>query len=358
MALGLPEIVIEFRTKGLSAIERSARGIVAILLRDATEGGREISVYNSIIEIDFEHWSEANYGLMKRVFHGCPNKVIVVKVPMAAENYNAALRAIKDLRWNYLVVPDIQDGEVADVAAWIKEQRDEKRKTFKAVLPKIPADHEGIINCTTEHVVVKEGEQFTTLTCAQWCARVAGMLAGLSLARSSTFYAFPEIVEADVPEDPDAAINKGELILIYDQEQYKIGRGVNSLVTFTAEHGEEFRKIKIVEGIDLYMDDIRGTFSSKYVGKVINDYDNKQAFIAAIMVYHKTLQGNVLGRSADNIAAISLEQQRLYLQGKGIDTSEMSAVEILRANTGSKVFLESHVKFVDAMEDLRMTVNL
>lgn len=358
MALGIPEIVIEFRTKGLSAIERSARGIVAILLKDATEGGQEISVYDSIVDIDFEHWTAQNYDLIKRVFHGGPTRVIAVKVPEGAANYSDALRKIRDLKWNYLTVPSLQDGEATDVAAWVKEQRDEKKKTFKAVLPSIAADHEGIINCTTGRVVIKEGETLTAFDNGQWCARIAGMLAGLSLARSSTFYSFPEIVEASVPEDPDKAIGKGELVLIYDEEAYKIGRGVNSLTTFTAEHGEEFRKIKIMEGIDLYMDDIRGTFKNKYVGKVINDYDNKQAFIAAIMVYHKTLQGNVLDRSFDNIARISLEQQRLYLQGKAVDTSKMSDIQILKANTGSKVFLESHVKFVDAMEDLYMVVNM
>ena len=40
---------------------------------------------------------------------------------------------------------------------------------------------------------------------------------------------------------------------------------------------------------DRYQDDIRETFESSYVGKVINDYDNKQAFVAAILAYHLSL---------------------------------------------------------------------
>ena len=35
--MGLPEIIIEFKTKGVTAIKRSARGIVAIVLKDDTE---------------------------------------------------------------------------------------------------------------------------------------------------------------------------------------------------------------------------------------------------------------------------------------------------------------------------------
>ncbi len=46
------------------------------------------------------------------------------------------------------------------------------------------------------------------------------------------------------------------------------------------------------------------------------------------------------------------------LQERGQDVSQMTETEILTANTGAKVFIASHVKFVDAMEDLQMTVNM
>ena len=40
--MGLPEIIIEFKTKGVTAIKRSARGIVAIVLKDDTEEGQAV----------------------------------------------------------------------------------------------------------------------------------------------------------------------------------------------------------------------------------------------------------------------------------------------------------------------------
>lgn len=52
------------------------------------------------------------------------------------------------------------------------------------------------------------------------------------------------------------------------------------------------------------------------------------------------------------------EAQKKYLQEKGQDISQMTETEILTANTGSQVFIVSNVKFVDAMEDLQMTVNM
>ena len=57
-------------------------------------------------------------------------------------------------------------------------------------------------------------------------------------------------------------------------------------------------------------------------------------------------------------AAIDVEAQETYLQSQGTDTSEMDETALAQANTGSKVFIASNVKFVDAMEDLKLTCNM
>ena len=110
--------------------------------------------------------------------------------------------------------------------------------------------------------------------------------------------------------------------------------------------------------MDLYADDIRETYEDNYVGKIINDYDGKQMFVAAIGAYHKGLLGNVLDKSFDNTAAIDIDAQRAYLESKGTDTSEMDDIAVAKANTGVKVFITSNIKFVNAMEDLNMNVNM
>ena len=145
---------------------------------------------------------------------------------------------------------------------------------------------------------------------------------------------------------------------MYDGEKYKIGRGVNSLTTLSGEKTGDMQKIKIVEGMDLYQDDIRNTFTDSYVGKYVNDYDHKQMFVAAVQAYQAELAGDVLDAGYGNTAAVDAEAQKKYLQEKGQDISQMTETEILTANTGSQVFIVSNVKFVDAMEDLQMTVNM
>lgn len=349
--MGLPSINIIFKTKGVTAIKRSARGIVALVIKDDTEGGKSFEVFKSVADIDFTKFTKRNYEYLKLIYEGSPSKVIVIRLATAATDYNAALRQLKDLRWNYLTIPSIDAENLTVVSAWIKEQR-KVQKTFKAILPKCVADHEGIINSTTDNIKSILSE--TAFTTAEYCARFAGVLAGLPLTRSSTYYVLSDIISADIPEDPNERIDKGELIIVYDSENYKIGRGVNSLTTFTTEHGEEFSKIKIIEGVDLYNDDVRSTFEDNYIGKYRNDYDNKQAFVAAVNAYNKALEGDVLDKTYDNKTFIDVDAQRQYLESKGINTSEMDDVAIAMANTGARVFVAGNIKFVDAMEDLDM----
>lgn len=269
-----------------------------------------------------------------------------------SQNIIKALDKLSNLKWNYLAIPEIDDDSVTFVSAWIKEQR-AKQKTFKIVLPNYNGDHEAIINFTTDNILSTLSDE--TFTTSEYCVRIAGILAGLPLTRSSTYFVLDDILSADTPtDDAGDKIDNGEFIIIYDGENYKVGRGVNSLTTFTTEHGEDFSKIKIVEGVDLYNDDIRATFENYYVGKYINDYDNKQAFVAAVNAYNKALEGDVLDKTYDNITSVDIDAQRLYLESKGINTSDMDDVAVAKSNTGSNVFVTGNIKFVDAMEDLDM----
>ena len=49
--MGLPEIFISFQTAAVSAITRSARGMLAVALKDATEGGAAEAAYKSLAEV-------------------------------------------------------------------------------------------------------------------------------------------------------------------------------------------------------------------------------------------------------------------------------------------------------------------
>lgn len=353
--MGLPQILIEFKTKGTTAVKRSARGTVALILKDDTDTSFTGKAYGSITEVNATDWTPENKDYIEKVFIGAPSMVIVERVATIVENFNEALQRLENKKWNYLAIPEIEADQITAIATWVKGERDTGKKTFKAVLPSSAGDHEGIINFTTEDI--KVGSKIYST--AEYCARIAGILAGMPFSRSATYYVLSEVESITESTTPDADIDAGKLILVNDGEKIKIGRAVNSLTTATAAKGEDFKKIKIVDAVDLVRDDIRDTFDGGYVGNVVNSYDNKVLFLAAVNAYFKELaRMDVLDPSYDNLASIDVEAQRIYLMGKGIDVMAMDEQQIKEANTGSLVFAAAAVKFLDAMEDLKFTVEM
>lgn len=390
---GLPKVQIDFKTKSTTAIARSARGIVVMILKNEETDTMKSYKIADITDIPETGITDKNVDLIKKCLLGTPLRILVYTIPLdtieeATFNQNTVLKEITNIKWNYICAPTATNQEQEDLASWIKTQRNNKKKTFKAVLAHQEADDKGIINFCTENIqvanpnytetdseeiayvddaytdvsVIADGQskseepEFITYTAIEYTARIAGILAGLSLDRSATYYQLTEVESVETYEDIDSLIDKGQLLLIDEGEGdgVKIARACNSLTTFTTDVGQDFRFIKIVECIDMITDDIRDTFKSDYVGKVINDYNHKMLFISAIMVYFSGLKGNVLDNSptAQNTVDIDEEQQKNYAILKGEDVAEMTVQQIREYNTGTNVYLTGRITPVNAMEDL------
>ena len=331
--MGLPEIFISFQTAAVSAITRSARGVLAVALKDATEGGAAEAAYKSLAEVPEDKFSPENYRLLKLAFLAAPTKVWVLRVGEDAEK---TYQALERLRFDWLAAPGLED---ARVMSFIKTLRNGGRGVKAVVANATAPDCEGIVNLCVSGLTLEDG----AMEAKNYAVRVAALLA---------------VVGCDALAEPDADVDAGKLIIVPGREGYRLGRAVNSLTTLTPDKAAPFQKIKIVEGIDLIRGDIAKAFESGYVGKVLNDYDNKLLLVTAINAYLKGLEGDVLDKTADNRCFVSLSGQRNYLESRGTDTSEMTDTDILKANTGSQVFLEAKLTFCDAMEDLALVISM
>lgn len=387
--LGLPQVIIDFKTKSTTAISRSARGVVAMILKEETTNTSNIyKIYDSTDIPD--GMSDSNVTLLKKCLLGTPSYILLYTLPLDTVKVTDGstlltqadlLKKLKIVKWNYICSPTGATQDQEDLATWVKEQRNNNRKTFKAVVAnQKTADDKGIINFTTGNIRVvnpaytdaltlADGDaskvettiaQYITFTATAYTARIAGILAGLALDRSATYYELSEIVDCDTYDDIDSNIDNGELCLFdeYDGNGVKIARAINSLHTFTTDVGQDFRFIKIIEAIDMIADDVRDTFKSDYVGKVINDYNHKMLFIAAVGVYFNGIKGNVLDNSetATNSVDIDEAAQKDYITLHGIDDPDDLTVQQIREyNTGTNVYLSGRVTPVNAMEDL--TIN-
>lgn len=364
--IGMPEIIITFKTQSTSAIVRSARGIGVMILNDA-------AATNSFLYYKIEDTtdipdtlSDKSKDLIGKALLGLPLRLHVYVIPVAGENVTikqeTILKEIKDAKWNYICHPTGAAADQSALATWVGGQRQNRDKTFKAVVAagvnaetqKSSVDNYGVINFTTGNIKVGE----TTYTAAEYTSRITGILCGLSLDRSATFYELPEVESCAAYDDIDTSINGGQLCLVDEKDGngVKIARGVNSLQTTTTDVGDDFRFIKIVEALDMIKDDIRDTFSKYYVGKMINDYEHKMLFIAAIHVYFNGLLGNVLDKTDTNKSYVEIDTdaQRDYLTLHGEDVTNWTRAQIDKSNTGTHVFLRGKIFVVNALEDLQL----
>ena len=369
---GLPLVLINFRTQGTTAIKRSARGIVAMILHDGSKNEIQQFRISDTTDIPDEILSAKSVELVKLCLKGTPLRVLLYVIPEVGTevepdghltDQNDVLDLIQAVKWNWICNPTSTGTEQADLSSWVIAQRNNKRKTFKAVCAKQAADHEGIVNFCTDDIVAENGTDengdpvYTTYNAVQYTARIAGILAGLALDRSATYFSLTEVQSVESYTDIDERIDKGQLLLFDEQDGngVKIARACNSLITFTTDKGEDFRYIKIIEALDMITDDIRDTFKKYYVGKVINDYNHKMLFITAVLVYFDEIKGNVLDRDGKNTVDIDEQAQLNYAKLHGEKTEDMSAMEIRKYNTGTRVMLTGNIKPVNAMEDL--TIN-
>ena len=315
-------------------------------------------------------------------YTNAPKKVTVYCMGIADDaekaaidaGYKKAMEASETIKFGYLAIPTVEtDQKAQDIATWVKTMRDVKKKKIKAVLPNTAADHEGIINYTTEKAVktetvtAKNGKKTTVdteYTTEQYCARIAGLIAGTPMTIACTYAPLSELSDCTRLADISTPVDKGELIIFYDDEKVKVVRGVNSFVTTIDGKGDSFKKIKIVEAMDMINDDITKTAQDSYLGKYANSYSNKCLLLTAISSYFGQLKRD--GIVSSYSVKLDPDAIREYLKGKGLqatlddgtvkDVDECSDEEIVTAETGAFVFLTGNVKVLDAIEDIKMPI--
>lgn len=367
--MGLPSITISFKEKGITAIERGQRGIVLLIMDDTTqvEGFAQYSIYSTAdIPEDLDDSTKEQIQLALTGYTNSPFKIIANVYKKAEEDTGLEsklpdrLKAIENTNFTYLVIPQITSEETETVSSWVKSMRTTKDIYVKAVLPDTSADCEGVINFTNK-VIKTKTKSYTT---AEYCSRIAGLIAGTPQTISCTYAPLPELVEVDnlTKEELDTKIDAGEFVLFNDGEKIKVARGVNSFVTTIQDKGKSFKKIKLVELMDMIHDDIKKTAQDSYLGKYANNYNNRCLLLAAINGYFLELEQSGLLEEGQNTASIDLEATKTYLLKNGRNTKEelesMNEATLKVQNVGDTVFLMAVVSLLDAIEEIHLPIQI
>lgn len=359
-----PSITIAFTERGASAITRGERGIVALVLK-----GTKQQSFKVVSEVDIPTGvlSEENEQYVKDALAGytySPKYVIVYVMQTGtdmAKPYKDMLQFFENEKFTYMAIPTVKtDSKVQEVATWVKKQRLE-HNLVKAILPETAGDNEGVINWCSTLYRTKE----KVLTPEQGTPRIAGLLAGTGLNVSGTYAVLRDFVDVNrfTKTEQDEAVGAGKLIAIWDGEKVKLNRAVTSLTTIEGK-GNTFKKIKLVETMDMMEDDIRKSIADYYIGKFSNTYDNKCLLLTAINTYFMSLIDDELLNIGQ--CHIDVDSQRKWLKkqgkkvlledGKEKAVDDCSDTEIKRANTGSHVFLKAVVSLMDSIEDVDLRI--
>ena len=179
--LGMPNVIVSFKEAGIAAIERSKRGIVALILEEEQsiidelttnknaivgsaicgEAVCGIETTSEAIENPFVIYtaddipsilSENNKDYITKCLLGYVTTPYRIKVYLQAkgkegtDKWQDSLKKIATERFDYLSIPTVEADQLETLLTWVKSYRENKYKKMKIVMPGYDGDYEGVIN--------------------------------------------------------------------------------------------------------------------------------------------------------------------------------------------------------------------
>lgn len=194
------------------------------------------------------------------------------------------------------------------------------------------ADYEGVIS-VKNGVVLDGGEELTAAQTVYWYgARYAA-----ATTESLTYQMYPGAIDCErlTHDEIVQALKDGHIVFAVNNEEVVVEQDINTFRTFTPAKNQDFRKGKIVRGMDIISNNTQYVFSKYFIGRVNNHADGRDLF-------KKELMKTVLDP---------------YVRLGVIDAYEPADITIEQGNEKDSVFVVMGLKFVDAMEKLYMRVD-
>lgn len=370
MAIGLPNIDIVFLQKAVSAVLRSERGTALIIVKDDKQTEIGYDVFKFEADITDKKYNADTIKLLKRCFYVNVNKVVVLHVPSKTTAFADIKQVLDRIKYNWActTVAEWQ----TDLVSYTKSRNViSKGRKVKCVVANVAvADDKHVVNMKGNFVHEADAAAGTNVKMTDYLPRITSILANLPMNRSITYYELEDLDYVDnsyvtAEKDVNKWTDEGWLLLINDDEDnvVRVGRGVNTLTTFTSTDTEDMRKIIIVESMDLIQEDLYSTFKKYYVGKYKNHLDNQYLFISSVNAYFKSLtkvvNGEILDPEYDNHAFVDVENQRqAWLSVGKTEAEDWDEAKVKEMSFKSTVFIAAKVKILDAMEDLSFQITM
>lgn len=355
-----PSFELIFKGLGVSAITRGQKGYAALIVTETGINAPEYAVYSSISDLtalESTKWSAENLEFIKDVLDGTPKKLYVFKKKTpTTDTFNLIKGVVPRNCWIGFAQSVQQDTD--DLVSFVKSENANNHKRYKTIVYNpTTSDNEAVVWYSNTNVVFNDSRGSKTGDVA--LAYLLGCLAGLSLDMSAIAKPLQKLKSVTEPDDVDAAINAGKFVLINDEEQVRVARGVNSLVTTGQNVTDDFRYILIKEVMDLIYTDLYETWNKYYKGKYKNNADNQALFFGAIGAYFDGLEADdILDGNFDNKIGVDIEAQRIANVPKyGQETVDSWDDDKVKEMTvATNVFASGTIKILNTMEDIKMQI--
>ncbi|MGB6128823.1 MAG: phage tail sheath protein [Psychrilyobacter sp.] len=359
---GMPKLEIIFKGLGVSAVKRGERGTAVLILVDDTTKDYLVK-YKSIEDFTTEEQAkfEPEHVLfIKDALEGIPLELYVATTAKETTDLATTLLRLKGAipRNSWVGIASSVQTNQDDLITWVKAQRKNNKKRYKAITYKgTTTDDMGIVNVTTEKVTFKDDRGEVTGDNA--IPFLLGYLAGLPLSMSAIAKPLTKFKCVTEPDEKDDAISTGEFILFNDEGIVKVARGVNSLVTLGQDVTLEMTHINTVEKMDLIYCDIYNAWNDNFKGKYDNFLDNQMLLFSAINAYLGLIAlDKILDPTFDNRVELYLEKQKLAnypKYGKEV-VDKWSDIKIMQMTVLTNVYPRTNIKITGIMEDFFMDI--
>lgn len=358
----MPKFVMEFKSLGQNAFERSQKGYAALIVRNEITEGFSFAEYSNIE--DFNESEQAkfkteNVAYIKDCLEGNLKKLYVFIIA-DDESISSAMKSIKSKvpRNCWIGIAETAESDNTSIVEIVKSCNKNDNRRYKLVVFKAAdPDDMHIVNFTNSKVTFKDSRAEQTGEKA--ISYLLGLLAGLSLDVSVISKTLKKFESVEEPDDINSCIGKGEFTLINDEGNVKVARGVNSLITLDKGITDDMKFILIVESMDLIFTDIFTNWNNNYKGIYKNNADNQFLFFGAVNSYFDLLSySKILDPNFSNKSGVNIPKQRMANVPKyGKDkVNSFDDEKIKELTVGTNVYMGGKIKILNAMEDIDISV--
>ena len=327
----LPGSYINFVSLTSAGSSLGERGVVAIALPLNYKAGTVIEVNkdefvtNSTELVGVAYNDDAVIAL-REIFRNA-SKVYVYDLGTDGTAAQA-ISALEPYEFNVLCAYTGTEGDIQAYIEAVKNWRDNMGKKCQVVAYNATTpDHEGVINVIS---TVASGDAHALV------AWVAGAEAGCQINESCTNKLYNgelDIVTDKTQTQLEACIKAGQIAFHLVYGDVRMLEDVNSLVTTTADKGEDFKSNQTIRVIDQIANDIAKLFNTKYLGKIPNNASGRISLWGDIVKHHKELE-----------------------QMEAIENFDPSTLTIVQGNNKKSVVVNDAITVINAMAQLYMTV--